>query len=40
VALLVGRVDIGTEGLNLRLRVDGLTGLVREMTASEMGRAA
>ena len=26
VALLVERVDIGTDGLNVRLRVDGLTG--------------
>ena len=33
VQLLVDRVDIGTEGLNVRLRVDGLTGLTREMTA-------
>ncbi len=27
VALLVERVDIGTDGLNVRLRVDGLGGL-------------
>jgi site-specific DNA recombinase len=27
VALLVERVDIGTDGLNVRLRVDGLSGL-------------
>ncbi|WP_209426929.1 recombinase family protein [Pararhodobacter sp. SW119] len=40
VALLVERVDIGTEGLNVRLRVDGLSGLIREMTDGEMGRAA
>jgi site-specific DNA recombinase len=40
VALLVERVDIGAEGLNVRLRVDGLTGLVREMTDGAMGRAA
>jgi site-specific DNA recombinase len=31
VALLVERIDIGTEGLSLRFRVDGLTGLAREM---------
>jgi site-specific DNA recombinase len=39
VTLLVGRVEIGTEGLNVRLRMDGLTGLVREMRA-EVGEAA
>jgi site-specific DNA recombinase len=33
VALLVERVDIGTGGLNVRLRTDGLTGLAREMMA-------
>lgn len=32
VALLVERVDIGVEGLNVRLRVDGLGSLVRDMT--------
>ena len=37
VALLVERVDIGTDGLNVRLRVDGLA---REMLAGEMGAAA
>jgi hypothetical protein len=31
VALLVERVDIGTEGLNLRLRIDGLHGLARDL---------
>jgi len=31
VQLLVERIDIGMEGLTLRLRVDGLTGLVGEM---------
>jgi site-specific DNA recombinase len=40
VALLVERVDIGMDGLNVRLRVDGLIGLVREMTDGEMGQAA
>jgi site-specific DNA recombinase len=40
VALLVERVDIGTDGLNVRLRVDGLTGLVHEMTQAKIGRAA
>ncbi len=39
VALLVERVDIGTEGLNVRLRMDGLTGLAREMMA-DLGSAA
>ena len=33
VALLVGRVDICTDGLNVRLRVDGLGSLAREMIA-------
>lgn len=31
VSLLVERVEIGTEGLTVRLRVDGLVGLTREM---------
>ncbi len=37
--LLVERVDIGTDGLNVRLRVNGLTGLAREMMA-DLGAAA
>ena len=40
VALLVERVDIGTDRLNVRLRVDGLGGLARKMLASNMGAAA
>jgi len=39
VALLVERVDIGTDGLNVRLRKDGLAALAREMRA-EVGAAA
>ena len=39
VTLLVERVDIGTEGLNVRLRMDGLTGLASEMIA-DVGEAA
>ena len=39
VALLVERVDIGTVGLNVRIRMDGLAGLVREMNTN-MGAAA
>ena len=35
VALLVERVDIGTDGLNVRLRMDGLAGLARELRAKE-----
>ncbi|RZA28403.1 MAG: recombinase family protein, partial [Proteobacteria bacterium] len=31
VALLVERVDVSTAGLNVRLRVDGLTGLAGEL---------
>ena len=38
-ALLVERIDIGVDGLNVRLRVDGLTGLAREMMA-DLGTAA
>jgi site-specific DNA recombinase len=40
VQLLVERVDIGTDGLNVRLRIDGLSGLAREMLAGDMERAA
>jgi site-specific DNA recombinase len=40
VALLVERVDIGTDGLDVRLRVDGLSGLAREMLAGGIGEAA
>jgi hypothetical protein len=40
VALLVERVDIGTDALNVRLRVDGLGGLAREMLAGDIGDAA
>ena len=39
VQLLVERVVIGLGGLDVRLRVDGLSGLVHEM-ASDVGRAA
>ena len=40
VALLVERVDVGTNGLNVRLRVDWLGGLAREMLAGNFGAAA
>lgn len=40
VALLIERVDIGEGGLNVRLRVDSLGGLAREMLAGDMGAAA
>ena len=40
VALLVERIDIGTEGLDIRLRVDGLHGLAREMMAGNREQAA
>jgi len=39
VALLVEQVDLGTHGLNVRLRTDGLAALAREMLA-EAGAAA
>jgi site-specific DNA recombinase len=37
---LVERVDIGSGGLNVRLRVDGLGGLAREMLSGSIGEAA
>ncbi len=40
VALPVERVDIGTDGLNMRLRVDGPGGLAREMPAGGIKEAA
>ncbi len=40
VALLVERVEIGRDGLNVRLRVDGLGSLAREMLAGGIGEAA
>jgi len=39
VALLVERVDINADGMNVRLRTDGLAALAREMSA-EAGAAA
>ena len=40
VALLVERVDIGVDGLNVRLRIEGLGGLAREMLSGSIGAAA
>ena len=40
VALLDERVHIGVDSLNVRLRVDGLSGLAREMQAGGLERAA
>jgi hypothetical protein len=40
VALLVERIEIGTDGLKFQLRVDGLSGLAREMLAGTMEHAA
>ena len=40
VVPLAGRVDIGTEGLNLRHGVDGLTAFEREVLARDMCAAA
>ena len=40
VTLLVERVDIGTNGLNFRLRMDGLGGLAREVLSGSIGAAA
>jgi site-specific DNA recombinase len=39
VALLVEKVDIGTHGLDVRLRLDGLAGLANEMLV-DFGKAA
>lgn len=33
-------VDIGIDGFNVRLRVDGLSRLAREMLAGSIGEAA
>jgi len=35
VGLMVERIDIGLNGMSLRLRVDGLSSLAREMRAKE-----
>ncbi len=40
VALLVERIDIGTAGLDIRLRVDGLTSLARELMVDNGKEAA
>ncbi|MBY6139326.1 recombinase family protein [Leisingera daeponensis] len=40
LALLVERIDIGPEGLNIRLRINGLTCLAREMLSGDNGVAA
>lgn len=39
VGLLVERVDIATDALDVRLRMDGLSGLAREMLADGHGEA-
>lgn len=39
-ALLIERVDVGTKGLNVRLRIDGLGGLAQEMLSGSVDRAA
>ena len=40
MALLVECVEIGTDGMNVRLRVHGLGGLAREMLVGGVGEAA
>ncbi|MEJ8570766.1 recombinase family protein [Microbaculum marinum] len=40
VALLVERVDLGTDAFNVRLRANGLGGLAGEMLAGGIGEAA
>jgi site-specific DNA recombinase len=37
VSLLVELVDVGIEGLEVQLRLDGLGGLTREMIAVGLG---
>ena len=34
VQLLVERIDVGTQGFDLRLRVDGLANLARDLSGS------
>ena len=40
MALLVERVEVDSDGLNVRLRVDGLGSLAREMLAGGIEAAA
>jgi site-specific DNA recombinase len=40
VALLVERVDIGAQGLDVRLRVDGLSSLMRDVSTGALAQAS
>ena len=40
VQLLVERVDVRTEGLDIQIRTTGLAALVRQMRAAEANRSA
>ena len=40
VALAVERVDIGTDAINVRMRIDGLAELAHELTVSPEGKDA
>jgi site-specific DNA recombinase len=40
VQLLVERIDVGIEGIDIRLRVDGLTSLVGELANATNQRDA
>ena len=40
VRLLVERVEVSPTGADIRLRLDGLAGLVRDLRASPVGQAA
>ena len=40
VGLAIERVDIAVDSVNVRLRMDGLSGLAREMLAGGVGVAA
>ena len=40
VQLLVERVEVRIDGVDVRLRVNGLSGLVREVAGAEERRAA
>jgi site-specific DNA recombinase len=40
IQVLVDRVDLGGNGIDIRLRADGLVSLIRDLGASDERRAA
>ena len=38
IQLLVERVDVGTDGVDIRLRVDGITSLVSELIGKDIAQ--